>query len=420
MDVAEGWHYVQWLRPDGRPQGRPIRVADSREGVARSLAHRPPAEVVIGLESTGVWGHPLAHWLAQQPGVTVVLVNPARVHRAQARDDNTPTTRDPNDAGVIARWVAPGRWLGWSCRDAVSAELRMLAIVPQQPRAEVTRWETRIHAWYAQYFPEFPTVYKDWRGKAAQGGLRPEPLPADCVAQGVVTLAAGMLAPTRHRVGRKRATAWVAVAAQSIGVTPGAQAARYHLQAYLRGWRGARAMLARTQARQRELVTQRGDGDVLLSLPGFGLVVVATLPGWLGDLPRFADPRQALKMAGLNLTQQRSGHPRGAAHSSKRGLLPSSVRRIKPPSWPLPKMRCGGGGISVDVSGRISRCRGRRRWSRWPVNSYGGRGRVHGSAPRTWPTAAPTPGGWRADSAGVGSAGGEAGCSLLLGLRRPE
>jgi transposase len=341
IDVAEEWHYVQWLRPDGRPQGRPFRVANSREGFAQILAHRPTAEVVIGLESTGVYWHPLAHWLAQQPGVTVVLVNPAHVHRAKELDDNTPTKTDPKDAGVIARLVAQGRWLGWTRREAVWAELRILAVVRQQQRAEVTRWENRIHAWFAQYFPEFPSVFKDWRGKAAQWVLRHAPLPAEGVALGRDALTAGMLAATAHRVGGKRAAALIAAAAQSIGVSTGAEAARYQLETALQGWRWARAMLARTEARQRELVAQTGYGDVLQSLPGFGPVVVATLLGWLGDLTRLADPRQALKMAGLNLTQQSSGHHRGATHIRKRGqpavrcaLYQAAVVAIaKDPGW---------------------------------------------------------------------------------------
>jgi transposase len=146
IDVAEEWHYVQWMRPDGRPHGRPFRVANNREGFAQVLAHRPTAEVIIGLESTGVYRHPLAHWLAQQPGVTVGLVNPAHVHRAKELDDNSPTKSDPKDAGVIARLVAQGRWLGWQRRDDIWAELRTLAVIRQQQRGEVTRWENRIHA----------------------------------------------------------------------------------------------------------------------------------------------------------------------------------------------------------------------------------------------------------------------------------
>lgn len=64
------------------------------------------------------------------------------------------------------------------------------------------------------------------------------------------------------------------------------------------GWRWARAALARTEARQRELIAQTGYGDVLRGLPGFGPVVVATLLGWLGDLTRFAAPARPSRWPG--------------------------------------------------------------------------------------------------------------------------
>jgi transposase len=57
----------------------------------------------------------------------------------------------------------------------------------------------------------------------------------------------------------------------------------------------------------------------VLSIPGWGPVVTATVFGELGDLARFQDPRQALKMAGLNLTHESSGHHHGRTHISQRG-----------------------------------------------------------------------------------------------------
>lgn len=46
---------------------------------------------------------------------------------------------------------------------------------------------------------------------------------------------------------------------------------------------------------------------------------MATVLGELGDLSRFTDPRQAQKMAGLNLTQISAGHHQGQTHIAKRG-----------------------------------------------------------------------------------------------------
>jgi hypothetical protein len=182
------------------------------------------------------------------------------------------------------------------------------------------------------------------------------------------TLTAGMLAATAHRVGGKRVAALIAPAVQSIEVSTGVEAARDELETDLRGWRRTQARLARTEARQSGLAARARSGDVLPSRPGLGPVVVATLL-WLGDLTRFADPRQVLKMAGLDLTQQSSGH-RQRATPSGNGVNP-------PPAVPCISRRGGdceraGGGLGANgyVSGRITHGRRRRRWLRQPVSSY--------------------------------------------------
>jgi transposase len=167
----------------------------------------------------GPYWLPLAHWLAVQPGVTVVLVNPAHVKRVKELDDNTPTKSDAKDAGVIARLVAEGRFLPWSPREGVWAELQTLAVLRRQQRQAVSQWENRIAGWLTLYFPEFRQVFKRWEGKAALWVLDHGPLPQDVRSQGPEVLTAGMLDATHHRVGSKRARALEAAAATSVGLT---------------------------------------------------------------------------------------------------------------------------------------------------------------------------------------------------------
>jgi len=57
----------------------------------------------------------------------------------------------------------------------------------------------------------------------------------------------------------------------------------------------------------------------LQTIPGWGPVITATVLGELGDGARFHDPREPLKLAGLNLTDVSSGQHRGWTRISKRG-----------------------------------------------------------------------------------------------------
>ena len=86
-------------------------------GFHQVLAAAPASPVVVGMESTGPYWLPLAHGLAAQAEVTVVLVHLAHVKRAKELDGNSPTKSDPKDAGVIARLVAEGRFQTWTPRE---------------------------------------------------------------------------------------------------------------------------------------------------------------------------------------------------------------------------------------------------------------------------------------------------------------
>ncbi|MCY0897536.1 MAG: IS110 family transposase [Firmicutes bacterium] len=320
IDVAQGWHYIQWLWPNGLSAGKPMRVTNTRSGFEALWAGRPlgATRFVIGLESTGGYWLPLAHGLRQQPGVTVVLVNPLHTHKLKEVDDRTPSKHDAKDAGIIARAVAEGRYIPWVPREGVWSELATLAVTRRQPKADVVRWQNRIQGWLDVYAPEFRRVFKAWDGRAALWVLDTVPFPADVLAYPFEDLVAGLLEASHHRVGRKRAQALVTAYRDSIGM-PGHASARTQLAAYLAHWRAARAALAATEAAQQELVASVPGADTLREIPGFGPVIIATLLGELGNLADYAHPQQAVRMAGLNVVSDNSGKYQGQTHLAKRG-----------------------------------------------------------------------------------------------------
>ncbi|AEJ40444.1 transposase [Sulfobacillus acidophilus TPY] len=319
VDVSQGWHYIQWLLPNGLSAGTPIRFVNTRSGFESMWARRPAGtRLVIGLESTGAYWRPLAHWLRQQPGVTVVLVNPLHTRKLKEVDDHTPSKNDAKDAGIIARAVAEGRYLPWTPREGVWSELATLAVTRRQQKADVIRWHNRIQGWLDVYAPEFRRVFKAWDGLAALWVLDTVPFPADVLAYPFEDLVAGLLEASHHRVGRKRAQALVTAYRDSIGV-PGHASARAQLAAYLAHWRAARAALAATEAAQQKLVASVPGADALRKIPGFGPVIIATLLGELGNLADYAHPQQVVRMAGLNVVSDNSGKHQGKTHLAKRG-----------------------------------------------------------------------------------------------------
>jgi transposase len=66
-------------------------------------------------------------------------------------------------------------------------------------------------------------------------------------------------------------------------------------------------------------LTDTGHDELILSIPGIGVVTAASFLGEIGDPMRFDHPRQICKMAGYNLIENSSGKNKSRTVISKRG-----------------------------------------------------------------------------------------------------
>jgi transposase len=67
------------------------------------------------------------------------------------------------------------------------------------------------------------------------------------------------------------------------------------------------------------LLLQVPNAGNLLAIKGIGMVTAATIISEIGDIGRFKDPRQIIKLAGLALRENSSGKHKGKTTISKRG-----------------------------------------------------------------------------------------------------
>jgi len=68
-----------------------------------------------------------------------------------------------------------------------------------------------------------------------------------------------------------------------------------------------------------ELLLQVPNAVKLLKIKGVGMLTTAIIVSEIGDIHRFNDPKQILKMAGLALKENSSGKHKGKTTISKRG-----------------------------------------------------------------------------------------------------
>jgi transposase len=110
------------------------------------------------------------------------------------------------------------------------------------------------------------------------------------------------------------------MAVDSIGCEVG-PAVEFEAQVMVEGLKQIREAIQDIEEKIHEVCSQFPEYEFLLSIPGFGPDVSSKVLGAIGDPFRFQNGRQVLKMAGLDLSAERSGKTSASAIPviSKRG-----------------------------------------------------------------------------------------------------
>ena len=329
VDVAKDWHYIQAIEAaSGRSLGPAVRISNDWVGFdlldhkleALASARRGRrADVVVGMEPTGVYGQPLAYFL-QEMGYHVVYVSPFAVKQTKEFNDNTPTKSDPKDALVVADLVRNGRYLGLHLPKGVYADMRSLSDMQRERRKDRNRWVNRTRTALARYFPEYAKVMRTIDSRSSLWVLTNAPTPVQVLAMDGEVLARGLGSTyKRPRAERERARRLREAAEKSIGIPAGEQA-RLYLVDLADQLSVASRRLEECEARMAKVLDKAGPtAKLITTIPGVGTVVAVHLLGRLGDVRQYEHPRQVVKMAGMNLTHNSSGHKDGRRHLSKRG-----------------------------------------------------------------------------------------------------
>jgi transposase len=171
----------------------------------------------------------------------------------------------------------------------------------------------------AQYFPEMD---RDYERLGAEGiSIVRWCLPASEIAQLDVDPFIERVTSRRIRMEkRRRLEALWEKAAESIGCD-GVPGVEHEAKVMVEGLRQIREMIKETEQKIEGLCKQFPEYQYLLTIPGFGPDVSAKVLGAIGDPDRFENGKQVLKLAGLDLSADRSGKNSDKAipEISKRG-----------------------------------------------------------------------------------------------------
>ena len=324
IDIGKETHYARAFDYRGIELARLLKFSNTDQGFQRLeqwmrdiCKQQEKTEIIAGFEPTGHYWFTLGDHLKSQ-GHKLAIVNPFHVKRTKELDDNSPTKNDRKDPKTIAMLVKDGRYREVYIPDDIYQELREAVSERERLQEQLTSIHNRVVRWLDIRFPEFTTVFKDWRRNAALITLRSFPTPEKVVKIGVDAIVETWRKQMK-RASLKRAEALVKAASRSVGRTSGKVASEASLQNLLAEYDLYCQQYDKQEQLMQDLLMQVPNADKLLDIKGVGLITAATFVGEVGDISRFQDPRQIQKLAGLNLVENSSGKHKGKTTISRRG-----------------------------------------------------------------------------------------------------
>ena len=310
--------------PDGR-DCNPFEVSNNTEGFKKlwdrvywmKAAHHLE-EVVVGFESTGIYGEPLVHFLRSKP-VRLVQVNPLHTRRMKDLEGNSPAKTDQKDPKVIADLMQLGHTLSVVIPEGAAAQLRRLTQARERSVQRRTALYNQLQDLVFLLFPEFVQVMKDLQTKTAQYLLQHCLTPQAMVQCGLETLTSILRRVSHGKLGRERAQALYEVAQESAGLQEGRDGMLLEMEHLLLEIESSNRFIEQVGREMSHYLQQIPYSSLILSLKGIGEITAAGLIGEVGDFKKSPTASEVEKLAGLDLFEISSGKHKGNRHISKRG-----------------------------------------------------------------------------------------------------
>jgi transposase len=326
IDVAKDKHNAFFGTATGKALFKRLVFENTIEGFKRLLiqaealkVHYGLTKTVFGLEPTANYHKPLAEFLIKSDHM-VVLVSGVAVKRNRELLDGRWDKHDTKDSANVADLISQGKCLFYEYPSMALRELRSLLSLKRRLKKQEHGLRVRIrNHLLAAYFPEFDRYYRqsDSQGLAIVRWCLDPSVIADLKYDEFVRL----VAPRTRTIGqRDRLKAIWKMAADSIGCDAG-ESLEFEAKVMVEGLKHVQEAISEVSDKIEYICCAFPEYSYLLTIPGFGPDVSSKVFGAIGDPFRFKTGKQVLKMAGLDLSAERSGKGSDAARPvlSKKG-----------------------------------------------------------------------------------------------------
>ncbi len=312
LDVAKDKHYAFFGTATGKTLLRRLVFENDLEGFQKLRVQAEAMKVqeglkkvVFGMEPTGNYHKPLGEHLIRC-GHQVVLVSGVAAHENRKTLDGRWDTNDTRDAANVADLVSQGKCLFYEFPVGAIQDLRNLLSLRRRFKRQEHGYRVRIrNHLLAKYFPELDRYYD--QSLSTSLAIVRWCLDPSVIAGLEYKRFVEMVAPGKGRLCREnRLPAIWKMAVDSVGCEAG-PTVEFEARVMVEGLKQIREALQGIEEKIHEVCSQFPEYEFLLSIPGFGPDVSSRVLGAVGDPFRFQNGRQVLKMAGLDLSAERSG-----------------------------------------------------------------------------------------------------------------
>lgn len=322
IDIGRNFHVYSIVSSTGQPLTSG-RFFSNGSGVQSFLSVLRKQDIaLIGMEATGHYWRNLFH-LLRGYGYTCRVLNPI-VTQYYRRMSLIRHKTDALDAECIACYLAAVRPTGQELDPEAQEQLRSLARLQATVAEQLTSTVNRLHQLVDQSFPEFTSHVPGLKSAKALALLKRYPTAASMArSRSLGTLSYGKRG---HRLGQEKAALLKAAAASTAGHAQGAADALMIRQTV--------EQILLLQKQERELLSvmeelaQTVDTGLtqLVSVPGISVKAGVAIIGEVGNIQKFASPKQLIGYVGCHPRFNSSGMKEGMAYMSKAGN--KRLRRI--------------------------------------------------------------------------------------------
>lgn len=312
IDIAKDKHRAFFGTPRGKTLWRRLIFENDLPGYHRLiqqsnelLSQHQLEHAVFGLEPTGNYHKPLAHWLIQN-GHDVVMVGGKAVKDNRQLLDGRWDKNDTKDSANVADLIGQAKCQFYEHPEAHLLELRNLLSLRKRLKKEEHSLRMRIrNSLLAKYFPEMDRYWASCLEEnlaIVRWYLDPRKIATTEFGDFVKHV-------TRTDRGNRqiaRLRAIYEAASNSVGM-PVDSAVNFEAKMLVERLKQAREQIAQTMDQVEAVCSKQPGYALLLTIPGFGPYVSALVLATLGHPFRFQTPNQVIRLAGLDLNANRSG-----------------------------------------------------------------------------------------------------------------